>query len=100
MDELPVPPEAEIAKEAQELFRGWIVNRRLECVLWPGAFEDPSTWGVLLADAAHHIADALAKEQGADRDGVLRDIADAFNQQMHESRRGHHGTFVNPESKE
>ncbi|MBI1914699.1 MAG: DUF5076 domain-containing protein [Planctomycetes bacterium] len=97
MDELPVPPEAEIAKDASELFRGWIVNRRLECVLWPAAFEDHATWGVLLADAAHHIADALAEEQGADREQILRDIAGAFTQQMHESTRGHRGKFVDPE---
>jgi len=97
MDELPVPPEAEIAKEAHELFRGWIVNRRLECVLWPTAFEDHATWGVLLADAAHHIADALAEDQGVNAERVLREIADAFNQQMSESTRGHHGKFVDPE---
>jgi hypothetical protein len=76
--ELPVPDEAGDAGEAHELVRGWLIDNRLVCGLSPSAFEDPAAWGVLLADVAHHIANALAESEGADRAAVLGAIRRAF----------------------
>lgn len=76
---LSVPPEVNNAGEAFELVRGWLIDNHLVCSLFPSAFENHAIWGVLLADIAHHIANALAESEGADRDAVLKTIAKAFN---------------------
>lgn len=69
--ELPVPDEADDAAAAHEVVRGWLIDNRLVCSLFPSAFDDPAIWGVLLADVAHHIANALAESEGADRGRCL-----------------------------
>jgi Domain of unknown function (DUF5076) len=95
--ELPVPDEADDAGEAHELVRGWLIDNRLACSLLPGAFDDPAVWGVLLADVAHHIANALAESEGADRAAVLAAIRRAFEVEMRAPTDEHTGGFVEPE---
>jgi len=94
INERAIPPEAADAQEAQEVFRGWLIDNRLVCTLLPSAFEDPGVWGVLLADAANHIANALAESQGADRAAVLASIARAFDVEMRSPTDEHTGGFV------
>jgi hypothetical protein len=95
--ELPVPDEADDAGEAHELVRGWLIDNRLVCSLFPSAFEDPAVWGVLLADIAHHIANALAEVEGADRAAVLGAIGRAWETEMRSPTDEHTGRFVEPE---
>jgi hypothetical protein len=61
MNELPVPPDAARDPDATELLRAWVVDQSLYCILHAGAFDDPATWGLLLADVIHHLGDALAQ---------------------------------------
>jgi hypothetical protein len=92
--ELGVPPEAAAARRADEVLRGWVIDRRLVCSLLPGAFEDPRGWGILLADEANHVANALAESGSADRGAVLRAVAAAFNSEMASPTDEHSGQFV------
>jgi len=92
--ELSVPGQVAGARTAAEVFRGWVIDQRLVCSLLPTAFEDPSGWGILLADAAHHIANALAESHGADRGEVLGRIHAAFNAEMARPTDTHSGRFV------
>ena len=93
--ERQIPPDAHTADEAHEILRGWLIDRRLQCSLLPGAFPEPFGWGILLADVAHHIADALAESDGADRATVLRDIARAFNVEMRRRQTNTPGSMSN-----
>ena len=76
MRELPIPPDAKTAEQAIELARGWIVDNKLQCSLFPTIWaETPETWGILLADFAAHIADAIAADSDMSREQVHRIIA-------------------------
>ncbi len=98
--ELPVPDEAHDAGAAHELVRGWLIDNRLVCSLFPTAFENPAVWGVLLADVAHHIASALVESEGANRGAVLAAIRRAFEVEMRTPTDEHTGGFVEPEEPE
>jgi hypothetical protein len=95
--QLPVPPEAADADAGLEVLRGWVINNCLVCSLLPGAFEDPAVWGVLLADAAHRIANALAESRGADAAAVRAAISRAFNVEMRTPTDEHTGGYVEGE---
>jgi hypothetical protein len=64
------------------------------CGLFPSAFEDPAAWGVLLADIAHHIANALAESEGTDRAAVLAAIRRAFEVETRTPTDEHTGRFM------
>ncbi len=75
MRPLPVPPAAETDVEALEMIRGWIIQGELHISLAAWVWKDePQTWGRMLAEAAGHLADAIAKDTGARRDLVFAKI--------------------------
>jgi hypothetical protein len=78
VNDLPTPPDAADDPEATELVRAWVVGEALHCTLRTGAFPDPSTWGIVLADLARHVARALHEDEGRDPDETLHRIRDAF----------------------
>jgi hypothetical protein len=55
----------------------------------PTAFDTPKGWGVLLADAAHQIADVIAAARGVDRKQVLQEIEAAFFAEIEEPTEAH-----------
>ncbi len=64
---LPMPPPATHDPRSQEMIRAWIGEKGLHCSLRIGFWDDqdlnePSAWGVLLADVARHVANALGKD--------------------------------------
>ena len=75
MRALPVPPAAETDPEALEMIRGWIIQGSLQISLAAWVWKDePQTWGRMLAEAAGHLADAIAKDTGGRRDIVFAKI--------------------------
>jgi hypothetical protein len=82
MNELPTPPDAAADAGATELLRAWVIDQALQCTLRTGAFEDPATWGVLLADVVHQVADACAEHEGRDAAQTVRLIRAAFDAEM------------------
>jgi hypothetical protein len=61
LQELAPPPAALDDKDAKELFRAWIVKGGLQVSMTRG-FDDPATWGLLLADIARHASRIYAAE--------------------------------------
>jgi hypothetical protein len=92
--ELPTPPDSETAEESIELFRGWLIDDCFQCSLFPSAFSDPAVWGMLLADAAHHIANALAETQDVDRQIALKAIFNKFVEEMQSPTDEHSGNHL------
>lgn len=82
MNELPIPDDVPQAKEAAELVRAWVVDGVLQCSVSPLAFDQASTWGILLADVARHVAYALQQAEAARPLDVLDGIRVAFNQEL------------------
>ena len=95
MTELPIPPEASDSKRADELFRGWIIDNSLVCSLRPDFWEsDPSQWGTLLADALHHVCEALAAETNDDKADLKRGMVESFMKEVRSPTGDHWGEFV------
>ena len=56
--ELPIPPDVLEDKQAVELLRAWEISEGGRMIVNPHAFENPATWGIILADALQHICGA------------------------------------------
>ncbi|MEA2570196.1 MAG: hypothetical protein QOI24_2197 [Acidobacteriota bacterium] len=82
MNELPIPEDVPQATEAAELVRAWVVDGALHCSVSPLAFDNASTWGILLADVARHVAYALQQEGIAKPFDVLDGIRTVFNEEL------------------
>ena len=83
MAELPAPPDA-ADPSAVELMRAWLVGETLQCSLFAEVFEEPSTWGAVLADLARHLVSALHENDAVAQAGTLRLIREAFIQELAE----------------
>src|SRR4051812_9056881 len=88
--ELTIPPAADRGRESIELIRAWIVDDALYGPpgrgVWAGGenLPEPIGWGVLLADIARHVANALQKSDGRDRAHFVRDLRQVFNNELDE----------------
>lgn len=78
--ELEVPPDAQ-EQGGAEVLRAFVVDRALSISL-QRAFDEPGTWGLLLADVAKHVARIYAQETGIDADDALADIREAFDDEL------------------
>lgn len=95
MRELPIPPDAQTAEQAVEVARGWIVDSKLQCSLLPTIWaETPEVWGILLADFAAHISDAIASESDMSREQVHRIISKRLLDELDLPSAEHAGDFV------
>ncbi|OWK40607.1 hypothetical protein FRUB_05526 [Fimbriiglobus ruber] len=56
-------------------------------------FDDPDVWGILLADAAQHLAHATEELTGVDAAETLKKIAAAFDREMEAPSDEHTGEF-------
>jgi hypothetical protein len=79
MRPLTYPKDADDDEDSIEVIRGWIIRGELHISIAPWAWKDqPEEWGRLLAEAAGHMADAISKETGSDRDIILSKIEDGL----------------------
>jgi hypothetical protein len=87
-DERPIPEAALRDKDAVEMLRVWIAERKLHCSMKVGMYRETmnmpeeKAWGVILADVARHVAKAL--ESGYLTNGAesLEKIRDSFLAQL------------------
>jgi hypothetical protein len=97
MKQLVVPPAATRDPEGFEVLRAWIAERGLHCSLKIGMYgeEEMRAWGILLADAARHVADALSSSGERDREAVLDEIQASFSRELDKPTSETNGGFVN-----
>jgi len=102
---LTLPPAAETDDNAVEMARCWIAEGGLHCVLnighWQKASEtdERHAWGIMLADIARHVSNALEDVTGLDRRESLRMVVDSFNAEIGHATSTHDGqwpTMNNP----
>jgi hypothetical protein len=77
LNQLGVPPDAQ-ELGGDEILRAFIVDRGLSVSL-QRAFDEPSTWGILLVDLARHVARIFAKEEGLTEAEALAQIRTMFD---------------------
>jgi predicted secreted Zn-dependent protease len=93
MRELNRPPDIDDDPKATEMVRVWIAKDDLHVSMLLGMWADAlgtdvderDAWGELLADLTRHIANGLHQSHGWDETECIRDIADAYDRQIHES---------------
>lgn len=80
-----VIPQAAVRDEGSvEIARVWIAERGLHCALNVGMYaeagvqRETSAWGIILADIAGHIADALSKDGLGNRADLFQAIVESF----------------------
>lgn len=80
MKAIGIPPAARADPKAVEMARVWVAQQGLHCVLNVGTYRDSgfreaTAWGVMIADMARHVADALlAAGDEQDAAGALAEI--------------------------
>lgn len=80
--DLSVPAEVAKDPKASEVLRAWVANGGLVCSLRPEIWDEPANWGILLADVARHVANAVNELNGSDPDVTLAAIQDYFNREL------------------
>jgi hypothetical protein len=81
-DALHVPPLA-LDKGGTEVMRAVVIEGDLHLSL-RRAFEEPETWGLLLADVARHIGRLYAREGGISEEAVIEKVCATFEAEMDE----------------
>ena len=86
-NEQVIPDAALRDPNSMEMLRVWIAERQLWCSLRIGFYrergmDEPSAWGTILADAASHIANALAESENLDRSETLQKIQQVFGKEL------------------
>lgn len=100
MNERPIPPAATRDANAVEMLRVWVAERGLHCSMKVGMYEENGphpedrAWGIILADAAKHLADALASLGIRDRETALQEIARSFASEVQNPTSESEGSFV------
>lgn len=104
MKELIIPRAAQCDPESWEVMRAWVAENGLHIMLNIGVYDahdvrEEEAWGMILADAARHIADALVS-MGRDKDVALAEIRRRFETELNDPMSEAHGGFEFPPSGE
>jgi hypothetical protein len=81
-DQLRVPESARTDPKSFELLRVWVAHQDQHITLRVGVWEDPTDWGVMLADLARHIANAFERAENRDPVKVLELIRSGFETEI------------------
>ncbi len=82
MKELFVPAAARRDTNSVEVLRVWIAGESLHVSLLAGAWEDPETWGILMADLVRHIANAYEQELFLDHADTVSRVRALFDAEL------------------
>ena len=77
------PPPAALAQGGQEVLRAFIVDRGLHVSL-RRSFDDPATWGIMIADIARHASRTYAAETELSEEQALDRIRALFNAELNQ----------------
>src|SRR4051812_40218515 len=98
--ELPIPETCYRDTDSLEMIRAWIADAGMHVSLNIGVWDRPdseyteaASWGILLADLAHHVANALQETNGVDREASLQEIKELFLSQLKKPSTEHPGAF-------
>lgn len=95
MRTLPIPPDAEVADQAIEVFRGWSVDNRLQCSLHPSVWADePEIWGMLLADVVSHVSKALSRVTDLTEEHIRFMLTERLISELRSPTTKHPGDFI------
>jgi len=88
LNQRPIPEAALRDEDAVEMIRVWIAERGLHCSIKVGMYRETTNvpeekaWGMILADVARHVANALEAGYSADSAESLKKIRDSFIKEL------------------
>lgn len=100
-NEMRIPEAALRDSNSLEMLRVWIAEQSLWCSLRIGFYQDreinePEAWGVILADATRHIANALAKQLGTNADATIELVRKSYDTELDRPTSPAEGGFAAP----
>lgn len=81
--QLAIPAAAAKDPGAFELLRVWVAKQSQQVTLRPGIWEDPSAWGIMLADLARNIVQVHADaDEELDREAFVAALLEGFDAEI------------------
>jgi hypothetical protein len=81
--QLAIPKVAAVDGASFELLRVWVAKQAQQITLRPGVWEDPSAWGVFLADLARSIVKIHAEQdEDLDAEAFLAALLEGFDTEI------------------
>ena len=81
--QLAIPTTAAKDAASFELLRVWVAQQSQQITLRPGIWEDPSAWGVMLADLARSIVKVHAEnDEDLDTEAFLAALLEGFDTEI------------------
>ena len=78
-NQLAIPPGAATDAKAFELVRAWVAQGELHVSLQMGGFDDPTAWGVVMADLVRHVARFYEEKKRLDPEQTIELVRDAMD---------------------
>ncbi len=81
--QLAIPKAAAQDAAAFELLRVWVANQSQQVTLRPGIWQEPSAWGVMLADLARNIVLVHSEtDPELDTEAFLAAVLEGFDNEI------------------
>ena len=81
-NQLAIPPSAAGDAKAFELIRAWVAQGDLHVSLQMGGWDDPTAWGVVLADLVRHVGRFYQEQKRLNPDETIGRIRDAMDAEL------------------
>lgn len=80
--QLAIPPGAAADAKAFELVRAWVAQGDLHVSLQMGGWDDPTAWGVVLADLVRHVARFYQEQKRLNPEQTIARVRDAMDAEL------------------
>ncbi len=81
--QLAIPTVAAKDAASFELLRVWVAQQSQQVTLRPGIWQDPSAWGIMLADLARNIVQVHADaDENLDTEAFLAALLEGFDTEI------------------
>jgi hypothetical protein len=81
-NELVIPPAAASDPKAFELVRAWVAQGELHVSMQMGGWDDPTAWGVVLADLVRHVARFYEEQKHLRPEQTILRVRDAMEAEL------------------
>ena len=81
-NQLAIPPGAAADAKAFELMRAWVAQGELHVSLQMGGWDDPTAWGVVLADVVRHVSRFYQEHKRLNPAQTVERVRDAMNAEL------------------
>ena len=93
-NQLEIPRGVVSDPKAFELVRAWVAQGDLHVSLQMGGWDDPTAWGVVLADLVRHVARFYAEQKRLDTEQTIARVRDAMDTELDGEDAGSEGDLV------